>query len=147
MPSFQASKKKGASPVVVIVTLVALLGAITFFVVKVILSHQAAKQNQEPVVVETTSDKEFAAIKSDISKAMVLKREAFALKDGDDSKAFNDKVDEAKAALRGVLDKLDAMLDPVRDENGELPPDYRGYSQEYDRVTTALHDLIKSGGF
>ncbi|MEM7261923.1 MAG: hypothetical protein AAF488_08005 [Planctomycetota bacterium] len=145
--TFQAApRKQGAHPAVVIVTIVALVGAIGFFVWRVI---DAQGGPVEKVTAPPTKDNsaEYNKIKKETTAAIKLKREAFALKESEDAAAFKAKCEEAKTALGAVLDRLDAMLEPVRDENGELPPEYSGYSQDYARVQTALHDVIKIAPF
>ncbi len=144
---FQPSQRnKGANPAVVIGTLVALAGAIIFFVVRLMLANQAPAQPDSPPD-EISTDTQYSAIKRQITKAMQVKHEADRLKQSEDTAAFKKKCEEAKTALRDVLDALDEMLDPVRDENGELPSAFSAYSQDYQRVNTALHDVVKSSPF
>ena len=43
--------------------------------------------------------------------------------------------------------ELDALLDPARNEEGDLPPEYSGYQEQLKQLNTWRYDILKEKGF
>jgi hypothetical protein len=100
-----------------------------------------------PVVVEESTETEYTGIKKEMEEAKKLYVEAIGMRTGDDHEAFKTKISEAKEYIAILQERLDVMLDPVRDENGQLPSDYGAYERDYTLLNTWYLDLYKVGGF
>jgi len=145
-PSF-APAKKTAPPYLMISLLGVLLLVAIIFTVKVIDSQAPVDDGGGEVDV-VDNDSEYTAIKRAKNKAHGLYRDAMNLKVSEDFDKFTAKAKEAKQALGDILERMDDMLDEVRDqETGRLPPEYSGYTPIYSDCQTWLSDLNKVTGF
>lgn len=96
---------------------------------------------------EPEPDDEYTKIRKEIPRVERLKQAALALKESDDQAAFKKKTEEALAEITKLIGRLDLILDPVRDEDGQLPDDYAGYEMVHKQLRTMSHDILKSSSF
>ncbi len=145
-PAFVAAPKKGAHPALLIglLALVVVTGGIMAWALI------TDKDRAETVVTEVETDnwKEWTEIKNDIREAERRFNETMKLRTVDGQhELFTQKVDETLDFISGVSDKAALMLDPIRNADGDVPPEYEGYLNETKQLSIWLDDLVKSSGF
>ncbi|MDE0961064.1 MAG: hypothetical protein OSB09_09810 [Planctomycetota bacterium] len=135
---YKPPPRKGASPIVVIVTLALLMGTGVFFV------YSMVNRPTEPktVVVESDTNEEYNAIKRRILKCKGMVREVVKLRSDEDTQSFSRKWLAANEYTGATLDLLRAMLQDVRDPDGSLPLEFSGYNTDFGQIQTLINDLI-----
>lgn len=145
-PEFKRPRTVKMNPIVAIALFVTPVVLAGILVVLYINKPKPAERGPAEPVVSGKPD-EYTLIKREIPRLMKLKNEAMALKDSDDAEAFKKKSDLALQEINKVIQRLDGHLDPVRDQDGQLPDAYAGYEDVHSQLRTMSHDLIKSSGF
>ena len=134
----RAPRKKGANPIVVIVTLVLLVGTGVFFVYSLLNRPTEATT----VVIETDTNEEYNAIKRRILKCKTMVREVVRLRSDEDTQRFSKKWLAANDYTGATFDQLRAMLQDVRKPDGTLPQEFSGYNRDFGQLQTLINDLI-----
>ena len=135
---YRPPRKKGANPIVVIVTLVLLVGSGVFFVFSLVNRPTEPKT----VVIETNTNEEYNAIKRRILKCKTMVREVVRLRSDEDTQRFSRKWLAANDYTGATFDQLRAMLQEVRKPDGTLPQEFSGYNSDFGQLQTLTNDLI-----
>ncbi|MFQ5654377.1 MAG: hypothetical protein ACE5GW_06570 [Planctomycetota bacterium] len=101
----------------------------------------------ERVEAQESTEPEYDEIRQKVEEAGRRYGATMAMRTSDDHAAFTAKAEETIDYIHGVQDRLDAMLEPIRSADGQLPREYSGYERDYQRLNQWLHDIIKSKGF
>ena len=123
-----------ASPVVLAIV----IGALYF-------SKESRTQAEIPV--ETDDNVAYDKLKAQIPAAKKLYLAAMVLKDGDDQDAFGDKVNVAMEFILDLIEEYERILEPIRDEDGQVPDEYNEYMVGLSKLQMMNQDLYRCKGF
>ena len=148
IPSAAARTREwGGAPPALMIGLLAVI-VVLIVVVGVGLAQKKGGGNVETVVEETDNNKELNALLKKISEAERMMADAMKLRTEDDKKdEFQAKLQETLDYVLQVKDEWDAMLEPLRREDGSLPPEYEGYYSDAQRLGYIRQDLVKQLNF
>lgn len=143
---YVAPPKKGAPPALMIGMLGLIVVMSGVFIYG--LATKKERQNVEPKQVESDNRSEWDGIRRKINEAEKRYLATTKLRTEDDKfEEFNAQAAETMDYIASVLDEVEVMLEPVRDEDDNLPEEYVGYLAETKPLNIWLEDLTKSIGF
>lgn len=124
-----------ASPVVLAIV----IGALYF--------NQQSNTPERGTQVETDDNVAYNKLKAQFPAAKRIYLAAMDLKDGDDQDAFGDKVNEAVDFILDLIEEYERILEPIRDEDGQVPDEFNEYMVGLRKLQLWNQDLYRSKGF